>query len=159
MEYLSNQELELLRGFVGESLSQKGTPALFFPIKVKTKDVYEDSTLEFDTPRSIHVIPESQVDMRTLNSLGWFAEDTDSMPFLVSIPFYDDDGVAIPMREECKVVFPYEVDGRQEREFLIYKAIAHNERPYFYKCNLIPVRPVAVEAQEESETGQFFTSL
>lgn len=147
MDYLTRSqttnEVVLLRMWVRDGLIQKGIPVQFYQINQKTPDIYEDPAIQYLPAVPAHLVPEAQIELQSLELGGWFGDADDAMPLLVSIPYYDDNGNVLVVREGCKITFTYEMFTFKTKDFIIHKVIQHSHASYFYKANLIPDRPAA----------------
>lgn len=152
-------EVNLKRSMALEYFNMHGIDSQFYAISVEQSNLYDDDNHIYEEPVNIPVIFQQFPDIRTLKKLGWFVGDTEDLPILMYIPFYDLEGNEIAVKDNVKISLPIEVPSLDTKTFKVKKIASKSFSALYWVVNIVPVPDTELKADEGDTDEDGFTFI
>lgn len=144
----NSQETLMKRNMALEYFKLHGIDADFYAISIEQNNLYGDDEHAYDEPKTIPVIFQQFPDIRTLKKLGWYTGDTEALPIIMYIPFYDKDGEEVKVRDNAKLRLSVEVPSVDTNTFKIKKVAGKSFSTMYWVVNVTPVHLSEAKSDE-----------
>lgn len=132
----------MIAGFFSEASNFLGTPiTILQTTNFPTENTQGDPTPQWGTPLSVNGMFDIRPNRRTLDGLGWYAEDPDLLPLLLYLPQYDLNGNNITIIQDTRVQVENEIDSSiTTKYFEIHKFTTTSIPGFYWICWITPAR-------------------
>jgi hypothetical protein len=140
---MNSNEQGLFNTNIHESFRLLGLEVRLHQIDTATQDFNRHSKYTYKDAVTAHVMWYDSPEIRVLKGLGWYSEDSESLPILAYVPRQsEDNSTTYDVREGALIEIGYSTTliAPTTTKFEISRVKSNGVTNLFYICQLVPYR-------------------